>query len=152
MTAGTNDPSKSSKAMKRVLIVDDDELVRATAREVFERIGVETVTAIDGGRAIEELATRAVDLVVLDVLMPDKEGIETLIQIKKDYPETKVIMISSGGRKQIEDFLIIAQRFGADVVLKKPIKPSILLSHATELLWGQSMLPMQPGWKSAEQV
>ena len=146
MSTGTRDP----RTKKRVLIVDDDELVRTTASEVFERIGLEVSTASNGEEAIVEMARNGADLAIVDVLMPDKEGIETLIQFKRDYPDTKVIMISSGGRRQVEDFLNIAQRFGADVVLKKPIKPSILLSHTTELLWGPSAIPTEPKWKDAK--
>ncbi len=150
MTTGSQDQAKPPNARKHVLIVDDDELVRTMTREVFERVGLHVADAVDGADAIVQMAETRADLVVLDVLMPEKEGIETLIQLKKEYPETKIIMISSGGRKQIDDFLAIAHRLGADAVLKKPIKPSVLLSHATELLWGQSALPVQPVWKKAK--
>ena len=150
MTAGTTDNTTPAKARAHVLIVDDDELVRMTAREVFERVGLRVSVATNGIDAISELGKEPADLVILDVLMPEKEGIETLIQIKREYPNAKVMVISSGGRKQIEDFLIIAQRFGADAVLKKPIKPSVLLSHASQLLWGDAALPAEPKWKSVK--
>jgi CheY-like chemotaxis protein len=147
MTAGSNDQPWARLERKRVLIVDDDELVRVMVREIFERFGVIVSIATNGRLAIAAMAEQKPDLVVLDIIMPEKEGLETLLQIKRDYADVKVIAISSGGRKQLDDFLVIADRFGADVVLKKPIRPSVLLSHATQLLWGAPPVQEQI-WKA----
>jgi len=125
--------------LKHVLVVDDDELVRTLTKELFERIGCTVSVAENGHVALADIAARRPDLIVLDIIMPEKEGIETLVQVKRQYPEVKVIVISGGGRKQIDDLLIIADRLGADAVLKKPIKPTILLDHAAQLLWGRKV-------------
>ena len=125
--------------LKHVLVVDDDELVRTLTKELFERIGCTVSVAENGHVALADIAARRPDLIVLDIIMPEKEGIETLVQVKRQYPEVKVIAISGGGRKQIDDLLIIADRLGADAVLKKPIKPTILLDHAAQLLWGRKV-------------
>ncbi|MFZ1990433.1 MAG: response regulator [Alphaproteobacteria bacterium] len=134
--------------LKHVLVVDDDELVRTLTKELFERIGCTVSVAENGNFALAEISLRTPDLIILDIIMPEKEGLETLIQVKRKYPDMKVIAISGGGRKQIEDFLVIADRFGANVVLKKPIKPATLLDHAAQLLWGRSVSSTEASWKS----
>ena len=126
-------------ALKHVLVVDDDELVRTLTKELFERIGCSVSVAENGNVALAEIVARMPDLIVLDIIMPEKEGLEILIQMKRKHPEVKIIAISGGGRKHIDDLLVIADRFGADVVLKKPIKPAILLDHAAQLLWGRKL-------------
>jgi len=125
--------------LKHVLVVDDDELVRTLTKELFERIGCTVAVAENGNVALAEILSRMPDLIILDIIMPEKEGIETLVRVKRDYPNLKVIVISGGGRKRVDDLLVIADRFGADVVLKKPIKSAILIDHAAQLLWGRRL-------------
>lgn len=136
MIGGASDrPSNPTKA-NHVLVVDDDELVRTVICEILERVHCTVSVAANGSVALKEMACNKADLVILDIIMPEKEGLDTLLQLKRDYPDVKVIAISSGGRRHVDDFLVIAQRFGADAVLKKPIKASTLLSYASGLLWG----------------
>jgi DNA-binding response OmpR family regulator len=138
MTAETGNQGQGPNGRaKRVLVVDDDQLVRTTAKTILERAGYTVSVAGDGNGAIAEMSREEADLVVLDIIMPDKEGIETLLHLKRDHPGVKVIAISSGGRKGIDDFLMIAHRFGADAALKKPIRPQVLLAQAANLLNGE---------------
>ena len=134
--------------LKHVLVVDDDELVRTLTKDLFERIGCTVSVAENGHFALAEISARTPDLIILDIIMPEKEGLETLLQVKRNYPDVKVIAISGGGRKQIDDLLVIADRFGANVVLKKPIKPAILLDHAAQLLWGRKVSLPEASWKT----
>jgi DNA-binding response OmpR family regulator len=110
-----------------IVIADDDVLVRNAYKALLERQGHEVLVAGDGNRALALLETHAVDIVLLDILMPDKEGIETLLEIKRSFPETVVYVMTGGTTKNGPDFLHIATKFGADGVLKKPFQPQALL-------------------------
>jgi DNA-binding response OmpR family regulator len=112
--------------VKTILVVDDDRLVRNSLKLQFERKEFKVVTAEDGNAGLAQLDRAACDVVLLDILMPAKEGIETLIEIKRRFPETRVIAMTGGGSMGKFDFLAMARKFGADGVLKKPIDPQEL--------------------------
>jgi CheY-like chemotaxis protein len=133
---------------KRILVVDDDELVRVTAKTILEREGYFVKLASNGVQALEQAAQMSLDVMILDIIMPEKEGIETLLQIKREFPSVKVIAISSGGRKGVDDFLMIADRFGADAALKKPIRPKALLAQVSRLL-NESSAPAQSAYNAS---
>jgi CheY-like chemotaxis protein len=109
-----------------ILIVDDDELVQSSLKAQCQRRALDVLIANDGNEAIRLLERHACDVALLDVLMPDKEGIETLIEIKQRFPKLRVIVMSGGGTRGKYDFLAVARKFGADAVLKKPIRPEEL--------------------------
>ena len=71
---------------------------------------------------------------LLDIIMPEKEGIETLMEAKQRWPALKVIAMSGGGRIKADDFLQLASDLGADLVLKKPVLPSVLVGHLRQLV------------------
>lgn len=135
--------------IKHVLVVDDDELVRIAATEILTRFGCRVTTANNGIEAIDAMAIRPADLVILDILMPEKEGLETLLELKRRYTRTKFIVISSGGRKKTDVFLLLAEKFGADAVLMKPIRPHVLLKHIVEMIELGTSVPASCGKKSA---
>ncbi len=112
---------------KTLLIADDDHLVRMTYRHFFEEAGHTTGLANDGSETIAYLEKHDVDTVFLDVFMPDKDGLETLIEIKKRFPAVRVIVMSGGGMNQRYDILNVALKFGADGVVRKPTGPRELL-------------------------
>ena len=120
--------------MARILIVDDEELVRLTLRQALEKERHELVDATNGEEALRLLRRRAVDLVITDIIMPEKEGIETIREIRQDYPETKIIAISGGGRMGNVDFLRMSQLLGADAILPKPFGPEELLKLVRRIL------------------
>lgn len=113
--------------MARILVMDDEELARFTLREILEGAGHEVAEARDGEEGLLLLRQAAFDLVVTDIIMPRKEGVETVIELKRDHPQVKVIAISGGGRTRNLDFLKLAKEYGADRVLAKPFSESDLL-------------------------
>ena len=113
---------------KTVLVVDDDKLIRASYHLLLKRKGYTVLLADDGDAAISMLHAAPVDVVVLDVLMPKKEGIETLMEIKRAFPSVKVIVMTGGGARDKYDFLTVAKKFGADGVIRKPMTPATLLA------------------------
>jgi CheY-like chemotaxis protein len=117
-----------------IVIADDDPLVRSAYKAALERRGHEVLLAEDGVRALALVESQNVGIVLLDILMPRKEGLETLIELKRRFPEVAVFAMSSGANRGNADFLSIATKFGADGVLKKPFQPQALfdlIDHRT---------------------
>jgi CheY-like chemotaxis protein len=100
-----------------VLIVDDDEYFRALARALLEPGGFEVIEADGVETCLEAVRSHTVDAIVLDMVMPDRDGIEALRELKTLYPETKVLTIS--GATDSELFLNVSAYLGADASLNK---------------------------------
>ncbi|HEY1615868.1 MAG TPA: response regulator [Rhizomicrobium sp.] len=109
-----------------VLVVDDDDTVREIARALLEAEGYEVHDATDGEAALAFLETRPVDIVLLDIMMPRKEGLETLVELKQRFPAITVIAMSASGMRRGHNFLAVAAKFGADGTLQKPFSPDEL--------------------------
>lgn len=120
--------------MAQILLVDDDEMVCETIKQRLEREGHDVTTALNGNEALTKFAQTQPDLVITDVIMPEREGIETLLALKKANPAVKVVVMSGGGRIGRLDHLKIAARLGADATLVKPFTAAQLKSILAELL------------------
>ena len=120
--------------MANILVADDEELARFTIREILEAEGHSVIEAKNGNEAIALFNKQPTDLIITDIIMPDKEGIETIIELKREHPEVKIIAISGGGRTRNLDFLDLAKRYGADVILAKPFSEDELLGALGEVL------------------
>jgi len=120
--------------MPRILIVDDDAQVRATLQVMLERAGYETDEASDGKQAMRRQREEPADLIIMDLIMPEKDGLETIMEILKDTPAAKIIAISGGGRQLPGNLLLTAQLLGAAEVFSKPINRVELLDAISELL------------------
>jgi CheY-like chemotaxis protein len=106
--------------MANVLVIDDEDLVRMTVEQILKRDGHTVYSASDGHEGLKTFRKVAVDVVVTDIIMPNKEGIETIMELRRIRPDVKIIAMSGGGRKGIESFLDLAEKLGANSVLKKP--------------------------------
>jgi CheY-like chemotaxis protein len=122
--------------MARVLLIDDDVDVRTALATWLRRHGHDVVEAGDGGEGLERLEAAAFDIVVTDIIMPDVEGIETIMRIRKAYPTMPVIAISGGGSGEPSHTLRPASRLGAHATLRKPFRPSVLGETIDRLLRG----------------
>ena len=120
--------------MPRILLVDDDAQVRSMLKKTFEREGYEVVEAGDGQQAVELYDPDTIDVVVTDIVMPEKEGIETIREIKTKNQQAKIIAISGGGRIKPADYLNWAQRFGVEATFTKPIRRQDILDAVASLL------------------
>lgn len=120
--------------MSRILIVDDEPQVRRMLATCLTRAGYEVVEAKDGDEALQSCADDPVDLIVLDLLMPGREGPETLMSLRHDPERPKVIAISGGARAVGADFLPAARKLGAEMTLKKPFHNQALLDAISDLL------------------
>lgn len=120
--------------MARILVIDDDDTVRLSVRLALEDADHRVEEAADGLEGMNLFRNHPADLVITDIFMPEKEGLETIDEIKQVAPQTKIIAISGGGRMDPEDYLEIAMRVGADYSLLKPFDIQVLVNAVDDLL------------------
>lgn len=118
----------------QILLVDDEDMVRMQIRSSLELEGHQVREASNGREAIDMLNGYKPDLMITDILMPEKEGIETIMEVRQKYADIKIIAISGGVRTENMDFLKIAKRLGADLALPKPFGRQQLLTLVNQLL------------------
>ncbi len=119
---------------ERIIIVDDDEQMRSMLKQTLESDGYHVSEAPDGNVALWLYKENAADLIVMDIIMPEKEGIETIMELKRDYPGVKILAISGGGAGDPEGYLKLAKQIGADRTLAKPFEKEALLMEVRDLL------------------
>ena len=120
--------------MAHILLVEDEQLVSETLASAMVSSGHTVVTASNGVEGLKRFAEQAFDLVVTDIIMPDKEGIEMILDMRRRKPEAKIIAMSGGGRIGSVEFLTMAASVGAMATLKKPIHLAKFLSVLTDSL------------------
>lgn len=120
--------------MAAIIIVDDDPTVRAIAVEFLRDGDHAIVEAADGHEALRILKAAPIDLMVLDMLMPRKDGLETLMEARQLYPEVRILAISSGGSMDANYLLAVARTLGADAVLSKPLTAARFRQVVDDLL------------------
>jgi DNA-binding response OmpR family regulator len=120
--------------MRSILLIEDDlELLRQMA-VAFHSAGYKVQAAPDGLAGLALFTAAAPELVVTDIIMPNREGIETIVALKKASPTVQVIAITGGYRVGPADFLHLARHAGADGTLAKPFRLTALLALAAKLL------------------
>jgi CheY-like chemotaxis protein len=113
--------------MKNILVVDDDDFVRTMILKLVTSFGYAGHGARDGAHAIEILSNGATpDVLITDIVMPRKGGLETVTELRAKYPRLKIIAVSGGGRSEQGDYLELARAAGADEIISKPIDPKQL--------------------------
>jgi CheY-like chemotaxis protein len=117
-----------------VLIVDDNADIRSFVKIVLERAGFQAQVAADGERALELQRAHPVDVLITDIFMPERDGIELIHQFKSEFPQVKIIAMSGGGRISKRDYLPLVADIGADLVLRKPFAADTLLSMLQDLV------------------
>lgn len=115
--------------MATILIVDDDEIVCDVIAAMLQRQGHQALVHLDGSRVLKAIEVDNVDLVITDIIMPNTEGIETIIQIRRAHPALPVIAMSSSDR-----YLKFSETFGADRAFVKPIDLGELAAAVQALL------------------
>ncbi|MEN6484819.1 MAG: response regulator [Syntrophobacteraceae bacterium] len=124
--------------MKRILVIEDDEQYRPMLTRMLQRAGYEVAAAADGEEGIRLFRLQPADLVISDIFMPGKEGMETIRELHRDYPDLKIIAMS-GGNIQMGPFCSLppAKEFGAVEVLSKPFEKETLLKTVRDVLGGE---------------
>jgi DNA-binding response OmpR family regulator len=119
--------------MTRVLVIDDNDDFRKLALLWFQIHGIEAEGAANGAQGLEVQRTRPATVIVTDIFMPEKEGIETIQELRKEYPEAKIIAMT--GRESLTgyDVFQVARELGAERTFKKPFKLDDLIAAVREL-------------------
>jgi DNA-binding NtrC family response regulator len=120
--------------MARILVIDDDADARDMLKQTLERAGYEVETAADGKQGALCQAASPADLIITDIIMPEKEGLELIRELKREYPQCIIIAISGGGKRSPDDYLPIAMILGAAYTFAKPVERTELLEKIASLL------------------
>lgn len=119
--------------MSTILVVDDEPMFRDYLRRLLEREGFSVIEAADGDEGLRKLDEHEIDLVVTDIVMPKKDGIEFLIDLGKRKSNIGVVAVSGGGRPS-GCYLIPAKALGAARTLSKPFDRGDLIDAVNEVL------------------
>ncbi len=120
--------------MSRILLIEDNPLVRTMLSELLADVGHTVIEAGDGREGLKQFQLVDPELIITDLVMPEVEGIEVLMKLRKIRATAKIIVISGGVRGHGADFLEIAKSLGASKVLAKPFSNEALLAAISELL------------------
>jgi DNA-binding NtrC family response regulator len=120
--------------MASILLVEDDEQMRNLLSDILRREGYEVVVAQDGQEAVRLYHQRPTDLIVTDLLMPEKEGLEMIIELHRSHPELRIIAMTGGGDMNPDALLKMASFFGAWRILHKPFSLGAFLHAVDESL------------------
>ncbi len=123
---------------KRILVIEDDNNIRLIIKMVLEKEGYAVAEACDGEEGIEKFHEHPADLVITDILMPRKDGLNTIDELLHEYPDIKIIAISGGCTIEPERYLTIAKTLGAQQILQKPFTPDTLLELVNQVLYSSS--------------
>lgn len=123
--------------MVRILVIDDEDDVRYTVSRMLSRYGHDVEVAGDGAQGITKQRATPFDVVITDLVMPEKEGIETIREMHVDFPDLPIIAMSGGGRKGTSSYLDVAGFMGAVVTLPKPFIESDLIAAIDKALGAQ---------------
>jgi CheY-like chemotaxis protein len=113
--------------MAKILLVEDDQQLRALLKLVLEDAGHDVEEASNGREAVACYERHPAALVVTDIVMPDDEGLGTIIKLRRSHPDVKIIAMSGGGRAGAQHYLELARKLGANHTLAKPFSNSEFL-------------------------
>lgn len=120
--------------MKHILVIDDESQIRGLLRKVLERAGYTVTEAADGVEGCQAYRRARPDLVITDLTMPEKNGIDTIKELIAENPKVRIIAISGGGQRFPDYFLDKASTEGAMKLLKKPFRNEELLTAVSQTL------------------
>jgi DNA-binding response OmpR family regulator len=120
--------------MKQILIIDDEPQIRSMLKMMLEREGFNVIVASDGKEGMKIFEKEPVDLVITDLIMPEKEGIEVIQELRKNNSNLPIIAISGGGKNSPDTYLNIAKLLGANAIFEKPVAKEKLIDAVNKAL------------------
>ena len=123
--------------MNKILIIDDEHHILLMLKKMLERNGFEVDLAANGNEGLDLFKKSPSDLVITDIIMPEKEGLETIREMRRLRSDLKIIAMSGGGKVSADNYLEIAKIFGASKVMEKPFSQQEMVSAVKELLGQQ---------------
>ena len=132
--------------MAYILIIDDDPQVCSLLKQVFENEGYTVQSALNGVEGINRYRDKPAELVILDILMPEKEGLETIVDLRREFPHVKIIAMSAGSERAKINLLDLARRLGAQHTITKPFDLLAITDLVAKLLKnGGKTIPDEEG-------
>jgi len=113
--------------MKHVLVVDDDPPIRRICKQILEQAGFSVSEASNGVEALASYTSDRPDVVLMDIIMPQKDGVDTILELRSTFPQVRIVAMSGGGAVPAGKYLAITQSLGVQGMLRKPF-------HAEELI------------------
>jgi CheY-like chemotaxis protein len=129
--------------MAKILVFDDEPSILLMIKKMLEKGGHEVDIALNGKEGMTLFEKNKPDLLITDIIMPEKEGLETIFELRRKYPDLKIIAISGGGRIGPDGYLPGAKLLGANAVFTKPLVPKEFLQAVSELLGEKKTFPNQ---------
>ena len=120
--------------MARILVLDDDRDFLETLVETLASQGHEVYSSANGRQSLSLINGKSIELMITDIAMPEQEGLQTILEARKFYPSLKIIAMSGGGRLVSKDYLKVAAKTGADLVLAKPFSAHEIQEAVKKLL------------------
>jgi CheY-like chemotaxis protein len=117
----------------RILVMDDDAIILGVLAEMLKTAGYEVAAASNGKEGLKLYRETPFDLVITDLFMPDKDGLEVIMELRRDFPEAKIIMLSAGSAYG-DSSLETSKFLGAARTLRKPFMENQLLEVVREVL------------------
>jgi DNA-binding response OmpR family regulator len=114
--------------MARILLIDDDDLVRAMLSRTLAQFGHVVIEARNGKEGMALFTASGADLVITDLVMPEKEGLEVVMELRAGDNPPRIIAMSGGGRRSQADYLTLAKHLGASAILSKPFSSEVLMA------------------------
>lgn len=120
--------------MAKILVMDDEPAILLMIKKMLEKAGYEVIVALNGKEGMRLFEKEKPDLIITDIIMPEKEGLETIFELRRMYPDLKIIAISGGGRISPDGYLPGAKLLGANMVFQKPLVQKEFLNAVASLL------------------
>jgi DNA-binding NtrC family response regulator len=120
--------------MARILVIDDEDHIRRLLRTVLEMEGHQVLEARQGDEGLQVIRTTRPDLVITDVVMPQMDGLEVIMALRREAPELKVIAMSGGGRYKLTEPLLMTEPLGAFASLRKPFEVDAMMETVKRAL------------------
>lgn len=120
--------------MARILVIDDEPSILLMIKKMVERAGHVVDIALNGREGLELFDLYNHDLIITDIIMPQKEGLEIILELRKKHPALKIIAISGGGRIGPDEYLPSAKLFGANMIFQKPLVQKEFMEAISGLL------------------
>lgn len=120
--------------MAKILIIDDEDYIRQIIKRTIVKLGHEVFEASQGLEGIELITNNKFDLVIIDLIMPGKGGIETILELKHKYPHLNFIIVTGKIATDSDAFNNLIRQFGVKYLFQKPIRKAELCNAVTQLL------------------
>ncbi len=118
----------------KILLIDDEPALNKVLSNMLRDVGHQVYQAFNGLEGLEQLRNNPeINIIITDIIMPEKEGLEFIHEIRQKYQDLKIIAMSAGGKISGENYLQLAKNLGADQILKKPFKRKELLERIDKI-------------------